>query len=184
MKPWMQNLLAFFLGITAAAVMFLVSSQPQGTPIELLPTFTPAPLFIHVDGAVAHPGVYTLPRKSRVTDAITAAGGLLPQADTASINLAAQLTDGQKIYVVEQGTPQPDTPSNNKSDTLTPIDINTADATQFETLPGIGPTRAQAIIEYRNTHGPFQTIEDIQNVSGIGPATFENLKNHIFVSQP
>ncbi len=184
MKPWMQNLTAFFVGITAAAVMYLIAAQPQGTPIELLPTLTPAPIVVHVDGAVSTPGLYTLPYQSRTADAIAAAGGLLANADTRSINLAAKLVDGQKVYVNFQGAqPQGATPSNDStSDQL--IDINTADQAQLETLPGIGATRAQAIIEYRSTHGPFQTIEDLQNVSGIGPATFENLKDHIFVSKP
>jgi competence protein ComEA len=181
MKPWMQNLTSFFIGITAAAVMYLIAAQPQGTPIELLPTLTPAPVIIHVDGAVSTPGLYTLPYQSRIADAIATAGGLLPNADTSSINLAAKLVDGQKIYIPIQGTPAPQVSTTTNDQ---PIDINTADQAQLETLPGIGPTRAMAIIEYRSSHGPFQTIEDIQNVPGIGHATFENLKDHIFVSKP
>lgn len=180
------------IGLLALGVLSLVSSQPRGEPISLSPPPTPLPLVVHVSGAVTLPGVYTLPIGSRVKDAIEAAGGLLPEADSRNLNLAALLQDGELIWI--PATPQANptavapnkTPNDNNDQTSIPaptglININTATQEELDTLPGIGPVKAQNIIDYRNSNGPFNTIEAIQDVNGIGPVTYENLKELITV---
>ncbi len=180
------------IGLLALGVLSLVSSQPRGEPISLSPPPTPLPLVVHVSGAVTLPGVYTLPIGSRVKDAIEAAGGLLPEADSRNLNLAALLQDGELIWI--PATPQANptavapnkTPNDNNDQTSIPaptglVNINTATLEELDTLPGIGPVKAQNIIDYRNSNGPFNTIEAIQDVNGIGPVTYENLKELITV---
>lgn len=151
----------------------------------------PEVVVVHVAGAVAKPGVYTLPVGSRIVDAVQMAG---PEkdADVNRINLAKKLSDQEMIVVPgpqgEGGGPAIQTPVSGNS--ISPlgsspigglVNINTADQAQLETLPGIGPVKAQAILQYREEKGSFSAVEDIQNVSGIGPATFEKLKNLITV---
>jgi competence protein ComEA len=179
-------LIGVIAGFLLAGALVWVSRSPSGKPIELLPAPTQAPLVVHVVGAVPRPGVYELPEGSRVRDAIQAAGGLLAQAETSSINLAAPLEDGQKLEVpFEDGPLSNDLPAAPESTAIPNqaelVDINTASLEELDTLPGIGPTTAEKIIEYRDENGPFQSIEDILNVSGIGPATFEEIKDLIKV---
>lgn len=192
MKNWQLMLLALFLGMIATAVLYLVTSPPRGTSIELLPAPTLAPMMVHVDGAVMQPGVYALPRDGRVVDAIQAAGGLGPKADEGAINLASRLQDGDKLTIPAVGTPAAlpfsSTPPPVRSNSIpesTPgalVNINTAALDELQTLPGIGATRAQDIIDYRVAHGSFATIHDLEKVTGIGPATFERLKTLITVN--
>lgn len=188
MKSWQLVIFGIICGLLAAGLILLVSSPVRGTPITLPPAPTQAPVLVDVSGAVAQPGIYSLPASSRVKDAIEAAGGLLPEAFTASLNMAAPLSDGTKVLVpVKQadgdlpatGEESPVTASS--SQTIFPVNINTAPKQDLMELPGIGETKAQAIIEYRNQNGPFTSIEEIQNVSGIGPATFEKLKDLITI---
>jgi competence protein ComEA len=127
-------------------------------------------------------GLYALPAGSRVNDAIQAAGGFTADANTGILNLAEILEDGEKIDVSALALPLViggETRSVNPS--LTLVDINTDTLEQLDTLPGIGPITAQSIIDYRNANGPFARIEDIQDVSGIGPATFDKIKDLITV---
>lgn len=191
MKNGFQILLGIVIGMIVSAAIFLVISPPRGKAIELLPAPTQAPIVVHVDGAVANPGVYTLARDSRVQDAINAAGGVSPQANLDTLNLAARLKDGDKLLILAQGTAMPPNltpePTARKSKTIAtgttsgPINLNTATLEELQTLPGIGETRAQDIIDYRQAHNGFKAIDEIQNISGIGTATFEKLKEHITV---
>jgi competence protein ComEA len=162
-------------------------------------------LFIHVAGAVARPGVYQLPQGSRIIDAVQKAGPAA-DADLNSLKLAAPVTDGQTIYVpglqdavAQAGTPVPGnqtgTPAmSSAKNVFIPqtgtrpggsagglVNINTADLSQLDTLPGIGPSLAQRIIDYRELNGPFAAIEDIKNVSGIGDKKFDALKDMVTV---
>jgi competence protein ComEA len=146
-------------------------------------------MVVHVSGAVARPGVYELPAGSRIQDALLAAGDILPGANPEALNLAALLEDGAKIVVPLLEPPTDLIPSLASSPALPangglpigPIDINQATQVELESLPGIGPVIAQRIIAYRDENGPFTTAEAIQNVAGIGPATFEDIENLITV---
>jgi competence protein ComEA len=155
----------------------LTTSTPPPTPAA---TPTPRPLRVYVSGAVHHPDVVTLPPGSIVKDALVAAGGAIDEADLDRINLALPVADGQHIYVPrlgEESPPIPSPPAASPSDGK--ININTADSAALEALPGIGPVIAQRIIDYRLANGPFTQIEEIMDVSGIGPATFERIKDLI-----
>lgn len=174
--------------LLGTGLIVLVSSPPRGKGITLSPPPSPEPIQVFVTGAVANPGLYKLPAKSRVGDAIQAAGNFSNQAYSQTLNLAAFLQDGERVFVPYQPTEvsQKDI-SNSRStveqtiDPYQPININTASQPELELLPGIGPTIALRIIEYRDLHGPFSKIDDIQNVSGIGSKTFEELKELITV---
>lgn len=151
------------------------------------------PIIIKVDlkGAVQKPGVYTAQEGERVIDLINRAGGFLDDADQTKINLSQKVADEMVIYVPKVGEDsnvmeqvasffQPQQ-SGNEASSDGKVNINQADSTLLQTLPGIGPSKAEAIIEYRETNGPFKMIEDIMNISGIGEKTFEKLKNSITV---
>ncbi len=135
---------------------------------------------VHVTGAVNLPGVYVLSDTARVTDAVDAAGGALPNADLQQLNLAALIVDGMQIRVPLEGeiVTQPSTVSGS---TTGPIDLNRADATQLETLPGVGPATAAAIIAFRDEHGSFLTVDDLLDVPGIGPAKLAALADAVVV---
>lgn len=131
---------------------------------------------VHVAGAVEVPGVYELPDGSRVADAIEEAGGSVSEADTSRVNLAALLVDGSRIYLPATGEDPPapigqgDGVVDDGAGPTAPVDVNTADAVTLETLPGIGPTTAAAIVAERERHGPFTSVGDLERVAGIGPA--------------
>jgi competence protein ComEA len=192
MKSWQFIMVGLFIGMLVAAALFLVASPPRGTSVTLLPAPSPAPIVVQVDGEVQNPGVYHLSRESRVQQAIQAAGGLRSAANKEAINLAAKLKDGDKLLVPALGTPVAPPPyaSNQGSDTqllaestpIGPVNLNTATFEELQTLPGIGATRAQQIIDYRQQHGSFKTIEELDNVEGIGPAILDKLRQFITVN--
>ena len=161
-------------------------------------------IIVHVTGAVKSAGIVEIKEGSRIADAIEAAGGFADNADISQINLAYQLEDGQKIYIPsindektdgsekvlqkEYVTDEPgdeviveDEETSVKSKESAKININTADQTELEEIPGVGESTALKIIEYRKTNGKFKSIEDIKNVSGIGDSKFENMKEKICV---
>lgn len=174
------------LGLFLAALVWIVARNPTGEAVILRPVPTEKPIVVHVTGAVPRPGVYALPRGARVQDVISAAGGFLAEAEKTDINLAALLEDGEKLDIpyIEGTSPVLATPEQEVVVTTTElIDINTASQSELESLPGIGPTTARKIIEYREANGPFLNTEDIINVSGIGPGTYERIKELITVGQ-
>lgn len=139
---------------------------------------------VDVKGAVKHPGVYSVTEDERVIDVIAKAGGLLENGDESKINLSQKVADEMVIYVPyvgEEGTGIFAQESTSNQSATDKVNINQADSADLQTLPGIGPGKADAIIEYRDQNGPFKTIEDLMNVSGIGEKTFEKLKEHIAV---
>lgn len=128
---------------------------------------------VHVKGAVAEPGLYWLAPGSRVDDAVQAAGGALPEADLDNVNLAAFVSDGSQLYVPFAGESE-DAVSG-------PLNINTATEAQLEALDGIGETKARAIVEYRESHGDFASVEQLTRVDGIGDATLDKIREQICV---
>jgi competence protein ComEA len=156
-------------------------------PVALSPTPTDAAkqekIKIYIAGAVNAPGVYELDADSRVEEAVDAAGGAEPEADLMRINLAAHIKDGQQIIVPKQGEPVDKTYSleENNTEENALININTASIEELMKLPNVGTVTAGNILAYREEHGDFQKIEDIQKVTRIGPKTFEKLKNLITV---
>ena len=151
------------------------NSQPNEA-MQVVPiTISEPEIFVDVTGAVNKPGVYTLTGKSRVIDAIKAAGDSAPGADLSTINLARVLNDGEQIYVDS-------TVVNSKGVRVSkavrsgPININRATARQLDALDGVGPVIAQRIVDYRKINGSFLTIDDLQKVSGIGAAKFAQIK--------
>jgi competence protein ComEA len=151
------------------------NSQPSEA-MQVIPiTIAEPEIFVDVTGAVNDPGVYTLTGKSRVIDAIKAAGDSAPGADLSTINLARVLNDGEQIYVDS-------TVVNSKGVRVSkavrsgPININRATARQLDALDGVGPVIAQRIVDYRKLNGSFLTIDDLQKVSGIGAAKFAQIK--------
>ncbi len=167
----------------SSAPIVVATSRPTATAN---PTATPSPMRIYVSGAVREPAVYELAVGSIVREAIDAAGGPAPDADLTGINLAQELQDQQQVHVPREGEENPppaisggsgESAGGEGSGSL--VNINTASANALETLPGIGEVTAQNIIDHREANGPFETIEDIQDVSGIGPATFDQIKDLI-----
>ncbi|WP_210469119.1 helix-hairpin-helix domain-containing protein [Sporosarcina sp. 6E9] len=146
----------------------------------------PAVIMVDVKGAVRHPGVYTMDEGDRLIDAITAAGGYLPDADSRLLNHAMKLTDELLVYVPLVGEELVDAAMSlvlqqNPQNDNNLININTADESLLVTINGIGPAKASAIINYREEHGPFISLESIMDVSGIGQKTFEKLEHQITV---
>lgn len=175
----------FFL---VGGLILLISRPPQGHPVALLPLPTQPLLVVDIGGAVHSPGVVQLPPGSRLQDAVDAAGGLLPDANRDSVNLAAPLTDGSTITIPFIPTPAPTSlPGQRSPEIILPeisptpglIPINTATQAELESLPEIGPSTARSIIAYREEHGPFKDIEQLIDVPGIGPATLNAIRDLI-----
>ena len=147
----------------------------QGAPAGLV--------VVHVAGSVRWPGVYELPEGSRIGDAIEAAGGPRRQANLNALNLAEVVADGTKVEVVRKGTdPTAEaapTPGITPGAIGAPVDLNSADQLALETIPGIGPVKAAAILQYRSEVGSFVSIEELLEVTGIGPATLEAIRPYV-----
>lgn len=167
-----------FAGTTVAA-----RAMADTTPISVLSTS----ITVHVAGAVNNPGVYKLRPGARFNDGVVAAGGATDQADLNSVNLAMLLNDGEQIYIPKRNekphtiTAQPipssvagGSASSGNSKVLS-ININTASSAELEQLPGVGPSTAKAIIDYREKNGAFVTVQDLINVRGIGPAKLDEI---------
>ena len=155
-----------------------VISSSEQPPVAEVPEAAPTaePIIVYISGAVHHPDVYLLPAAARVKDAVLAAGGLTEEADADRINLASRLADGQHIYVPRHGE-QPPAELPGEAGAAAPgaeelLNINTASTAELDSLPGIGQSLAQRIVDYRTANGPFQAVEDLQNVKGIGPSLF------------
>ena len=177
--------LLILAGLVIAASGFWVTTGKSEAVIMAEPIEIEAPLVtVDVAGAVTSPGVYALPGNARVIDAIKAAGNSLAGTDLSDLNLARVIRDGEQIYVAP--TEKTKVPAGRKFPTKKatptgPININRATAKQFEKLDGVGPVLAKRIVAYRAANGPFITLEDLDKVSGIGPAKFAQFKSQITV---
>lgn len=180
-------------GLTGAGGQLL---DENGQPLD-----TDGIVYVDIGGAVKHPMLAELPTGSRVEDAIEAAGGLKKNADMTEVNRAQILTDGEKIYIPEEGETVAGGSSGGSSGgtgssssgissasgadmvgiSSGRININTADVTLLQQLTGVGPVTAQKIVDYREQNGQFSSIEDLKNVSGIGDKTFEKMKDDITI---
>ncbi|CAH2715467.1 ComE operon protein 1 [Neobacillus rhizosphaerae] len=150
----------------------------------------PEKIMVDVKGQIKLPGVYLATQGERVMDVINRAGGLTDQADQSQVNFAEHVQDEMVVYIPAKGEEGftssgtaggPPTVSGGTSQNQGKININKADEAELQKLPGIGPAKAKAIVEYRNTSGPFKAVEDLKNISGIGDKTFEKLKDLIMV---
>ncbi len=153
----------------------------EGQDAESAETF----LYVHVTGAVTKPGLYEMPQGSRVKDAVDAAGGFSKDAQQESVNLARQLSDGEQVVVASKSAAAPSPSSASSSPSTSAkggkVNINSANAEQLMEIDGIGEATAAKIIAYREEKGPFKSIEDIKDVSGIGDKKFESMKDSITV---
>ena len=175
MKTFANTILGILIGMLLAGAVWISARQPKGDAVPLRPPPAPAPLSVHITGSVVSPGVYDLPQGSRVVDAINAAGGFLPIADQEQVNLAAILEDGSKINIEKRAAYSSGGGGSGR------ININTATLDELDTLPGIGPSTAQAIIDHRRQFGNFQRTDELTDVSGIGPSTYDRIKDLITV---
>ncbi len=211
MKEWIKEYKIFvsviLLVVFLALYYFFLPSPPQTLPIEEnIPKETtevkseqtvatnkvPQKIMIDLKGAIKNPGVYEAREGERVVEIIKRAGGLADNADESKVNLAMHVEDEMVLYIPLIGElvqeiqgsaqlPKGENGSGSLKSESDKININSADETELETLPGIGPSKSAAIIEYRTTTGPFKSIEDIQSISGIGEKTFEKLKDKIAI---
>jgi competence protein ComEA len=191
----LAGLVAVAVLIVTGAGLWYVRSLPRPVTIQasgggpgpaaaVVASPSPAVIVVDVAGWVRHPGVYEFDQGDRVIDAIRRAGGGKPRADLTGINLAALLTDGQQIVVWRTGAAHgggaPGGPGSNQGAQAI-INLNTAPLDELETLPGIGPALGQRIIDYREQHGPFRSVDDLLNVSGIGEKRLADLRRKVTV---
>jgi competence protein ComEA len=159
-------------------------AQPIAAPAA---TPSPSSILVHVAGEVRRPGVYEFGEGDRVIDAIDAAGGVRGDAALDELNLAAPLTDGSQVLVPDRSAAAPapigegSTTSGAAGATTAKINVNTADAAELEELPGIGEVLSQAIVDYRAENGPFSSVDELEDVSGIGPSILEDVRDLVSV---
>lgn len=191
-----RGLLVIGIGAITLTIFFFLSSRTEAVPVLQEKSTSTGPIstsanstapgissnqviYIDVAGKVKNPGVYQLPEGSRVIDAITIAGGVKLGVSTSHINLARKLVDGEQVLIMKEKFISAPTSSGRKSIFVGKVSLNSASKAQFDSLPGIGPVIAQRIIDYRNKNGPFQTLESIQSVSGIGESIFRQISSRL-----
>lgn len=175
-------------GLLAAGLVILLTSPKRGQPIVLLPPPTPHPMQVHISGSVVKPGVYAMPQGAIVQDALQAAGGPIDGTALDAVNLAQPVHDGERLYFPSQSelatsgaTAFPAVIEAAGEGVKDRIDLNRATAPELEMLPGIGPSLAQKIVDFRDQQGPFGSVDDLMDVPGIGPAKMEAVKDLVVV---
>ncbi|HEX7713718.1 MAG TPA: helix-hairpin-helix domain-containing protein [Bacillota bacterium] len=192
-----QRLAALILVVLLAlggVVLFL--QDGRGESQDLPARIAAEPIYVHVCGAVVRPGVIQMKPGTRKLEAIRLAGGALPEADMNSVNLAEFAEDGEQIYLALQGETVPvNTPKKTSTASSVsrksklqpalkpsfPYDLNTVTLKELDIVPGIGPSLAQKILEYRTTHGRFQSYDELLNVSGVGTAKLDKFRSYLYV---
>ncbi|ASA95403.1 MULTISPECIES: helix-hairpin-helix domain-containing protein [Anoxybacillus] len=183
-----------YVGLIVIGAAIWIIQQQEDTPVQPLPLEQveqeeqqeqqmeeQAPVIVDVKGAVKRAGVYEVAPESRIHDVIQLAGGLTDEADETKVNLAMKVHDEMVIYVPKKGEDIIVETTSQTGSSSGKININTATIEQLQTLQGIGPAKAAAIIAYREEHGSFQKVEDLLNVSGIGSKSLEKIKEQIVV---
>jgi len=186
-----RALAAFAVAVAVLAGVLAWRARPQVEPLAPGDTGPAAPsatagsaastLVVAVSGKVNRPGLVRLPAGARVADAIDAAGGALPGTDLSSVNLARKVSDGELITVGIPAPPGVNGAAGPAGAGAGPVNLNTATLDQLQTLPGVGPVLAQRIVDYRDQHGGFKAVADLQKVSGIGDAKYNDLKGRVSV---
>lgn len=192
--PWLGPAGAACAAVVVVAVVAAaLLRSPSGGPRIVLPAAGPASLGagpattapdvrVHAAGAVTRPGVYRVSATARVSDVVDAAGGPTPEADLDLVNLAARVADGERVYVPRRGEASPAlVGAAGPSGPAVPVDLNTATAAQLDTLPGVGPATAAAIVQHRDEHGRFRAVDELLEVRGIGPAKLAALRARVRV---
>ncbi len=183
--PPVERQLPYTAGAGSSSTIAARSGSTTPAASEPTPPTTGATIVVQVAGAVARPGVYAMAAGSRVHQLVTRAGGPLAGADPNALALAAPLTDGERVYLPMVGEVVPAgaalgaaRPGASGADSTPtgPLDLNRATAEDLDRLPGIGPSTAQAIIDYRDQHGPFGSVDDLLDVRGIGPAKLDAIR--------
>jgi competence protein ComEA len=183
-------MLILLIGILLAGSVYLYGGKPNAektVPLTTEQASVPpgqqqavGSIKVHVKGEVNRPGVYQIPADSRVVDAVEAAGGAKPSADIHALNLAAALRDGAEVTVPMSGAAEQQRAAAAKQH-AGKLNLNTATADELDKLPGIGSTRAQAIVEYRNSNGRFLQVDDLKNVPGFGVKLVEQVRESVYV---
>ena len=183
-----DNRLVLMLVAGAVALSLLVWSRGPAARVApparavALPTASPSTaetLIVHIAGRVRHPGLYEFPVGARIADAIETAGGALRSADLDALNLAEELADGIQVNVPARGQAPAALSSTASTPGATAVPLNSADAAALETIPGVGPVTASAILVHRDQVGGFESIEELLDVDGIGPATLEAIRPYV-----
>jgi competence protein ComEA len=168
------------LVLVVAGKVLLRPARPVVPPpvrVSAAASHAPAPmLFVNVVGAVRRPGLYRLKDGSRVADALSRAGGPTPKAQIELVNLAARIADGEQIVVPRRGLASPSATASGGAVAAGPVHLNSATLEQLDALPGVGPVTAQKILDYRQQHGAFGSVDELDAIAGIGPARLEQLR--------
>lgn len=172
--------LAAILALVLAVRHLADAGAPRASPVpakvEPLGAESAPRLFVHVVGAVRRPGLYRLPPRSRIADAVARAGGTTRGADLSAVNLAAQVSDGVQVVVPLRSATAEEGGSAEPRGAPGPVHLNTASLEELDALPGVGPVTAQKIIDYREQHGAFSSLDELDAIPGIGPARLEQLR--------
>ncbi|BCY18836.1 hypothetical protein hrd7_26850 [Leptolinea sp. HRD-7] len=187
LNQWQSIALGFVTGAAIMAAAFVVTLPDRSVPLTLLPTATPSLLKIYITGAIKSPGVFEVPPGSRIQNVIEASGGLLQEADLQTLNLAAAVSDGQRIDIPFQSG----TEDKKSSVSGTPIDLNVggiqniplnrASQKELESLPGIGEEKASKILEERNKRGRFQSIDDLLEIDGFSQKLVNQIRPYLYI---